>query len=123
MNKSQFDKDYDKLKKTAKAGAALLFFKLLYALWLDFPKKTKWAVGRWWVVFLILRIIDTWIALPWIFFGFRKPIIINREGNKIPSIFQGLKELFSFKSYTSILWVVIFGLMLIMIITQALGIA
>ena len=123
MNKSQFDKDYDKLKKTAKAGAALLFFKLLYALWLEFPKKTKWAVGRWWVVFIILRIIDTWIALPWIFFGFRKPIIINREGNKIPSIFQGLKEFFSFKSYTSILWVVIFGLMLIMIITQALGIA
>ncbi len=91
MNKSEFDKDYEKIKKTAKAGVGLWFIDFLIAFWSDFPKKTKWAVGRWWVIWSILVLYDTpttnTLALPFLLWGFRKPIIINDVGDKIPSIF------------------------------------
>ena len=91
MNKSEFDKDYEKVKKTAKAGVGLIVIDILIAFWKDFPKKTKWAVGRWWVIWSILVLYDTpttnTLALPFLLWGFRKPIIINDVGDKIPSIF------------------------------------
>ena len=127
MSNSEFDKDYKELKKQLKNLALVSVLRLLYSFWLDCPTKTKWAIGRWWVIWSIIVLLDNpttnYLAVPFFLWGFRKPIVINNSGNSIPSIFQGLKELFSFKSYTSIIWVALIVLMLIMFITQALGIA
>ena len=125
MSNSEFDKDYKELKKQLKNLALVSVLRLLYSFWLDCPTKTKWAIRRWWFVFALLVFFSINVAVLtiWTLVGFAKPIVINNSGNSIPSIFQGLKELFSFKSYTSIIWVALIILMLIMFITQALGIA
>ena len=91
MSKSEFDKDYKRIKKTAKAGIGLFFINFIIAWWKEFPKKTKWAVARWWVIWSILVLYDTpttnTIGFFFFLWGFRKPIIITEQGDKIPSIF------------------------------------